>query len=392
MFCRAGLLLSFVWMAAGLSFLHAQGPARNQAQSRESLQALQLEQQGRFAEAEQAWQQITVQNPRSVQAWAQLGLVRARLEEYPSAIPAYEHALKLDPKLPGLQLDLGLAYFKTGKFREAVLPLRAAATEKPDDAGLKTLLGMSYFGSAQYREAVPYLQASVKASPENLQLRGVLAQSCLYDKQYDCTLEQYKQIITVDPDSVQAHMLAGEAFDGLHRTLEAISEFEQAVKASPKEPNVHFGLGYLLWTQRHYEEAAQQFQQELENDPTHAQAMAYLGDAQIRLGENDAARATLEKAVKLPDTVRIVWLDLGILHAADQQNDEAVADFLHAIEMDPSEVDAHWRLARLYQSMGKKAEAQAEFAKARKLHEETDEGLVRRMSGGHAAPPPQPQQ
>jgi Tfp pilus assembly protein PilF len=52
--------------------------------------------------------------------------------------------------------------------------------------------------------------------------------------------------------------------------------------------------------------------------------------------------------------------------------------------MDPSEVDAHWRLARLYQTLGKKDEAKAEFAKASQLHEQKDEGLVRQMSG----PPP----
>lgn len=75
---------------------------------------------------------------------------------------------------------------------------------------------------------------------------------------------------------------------------------------------------------------------------------------------------------------------MGILEAGDHQNEQAVADFRRAIEMDPSEVDAHWRLARLYQSMGKKEEAKAEFAKASRLHEQKDEALVRQISG----PPP----
>ncbi len=48
--------------------------------------------------------------------------------------------------------------------------------------------------------------------------------------------------------------------------------------------------------------------------------------------------------------------------------------------MDPSEVDAHWRLARLYQAMGKKEEARAEFAKASALHQKKDESLVQKMT------------
>jgi tetratricopeptide (TPR) repeat protein len=368
------------------ALLHAQTAPSSPSQSATAAaqQAVLLEQQGRFAEAEQVWQGITVQNPRSVEAWAQLGLVRAQLENYPAAISAYEHALKLDPRLPGLQLDLGLAYFKSGKFHEAIVPLKAAAAEKPNDVGRKTLLGMSYFGTAQYHEAVPYLQAAVKASPENLQLRGVLAQSCLYARQYDCTLEQYKQIVVANPDSVQAHMLAGEAYDGLHQTDNAIAEFKAAEKAAPAEPNVHFGLGYLLWTQRRYEDAEREFQLEIRNDPNHAQALAYLGDVQMKSDNSSAAKRTLEQAVTAPGAARLAWLDMGILLAQEHQNDEAIVDLQHAIEMDPSEVDAHWRLARLYQSMGRTDKAKAEFAKTNELHKKTDEGLVQKISGATA--------
>ena len=109
--------------------------------------------------------------------------------------------------------------------------------------------------------------------------------------------------------------------------------------------------------------------------------MAYLGDAEMRLGKPAAAQATLEQAVRLPGVPRLVWLDRGILLAGQGKNEAAAADLERAIAMDPSGVDAHWRLARLYQAMGKKEEARAEFAKAASLHQKKDESLVQRMSG-----------
>jgi Tfp pilus assembly protein PilF len=52
-------------------------------------------------------------------------------------------------------------------------------------------------------------------------------------------------------------------------------------------------------------------------------------------------------------------------------------------------VDAHWRLARLYQAEGERAEAEAEFAKARSLHERQYESLMQKMKPAGGAVPQQ---
>lgn len=374
------LMMAGVLCAAAGVFVAGAAAQNGTADSPATQQALALEQQGQWKDAEVAWRQALAANPRDAAASGHLGIVLAREGDYPGAVDAYRRALALDPHMTGLQLNLGLALFKQGKFKEAVAPLRAAEVASPADVQPRILLAMSYFGSAQYAEAIPYLKHAVEQSPQNQELRGVLAQACLYAKQFTCTLEQYKQIVTANPDSAQAHMLAGEAEDGLHHTPEAIAEFQAAEKVAPHEPNVHFGLGYLLWTQHKYLDAAQEFQTELEGDPSHAQALAYLGDTEIKLEQTAQAQATLEKAVALPGATRLAWLDLGIVLADQGRNDEAETDFKHVIQMDPNQVVGHWRLARLYKAEGKTAEAQAEFAKSSALHEKQDEGLVQQMT------------
>jgi Flp pilus assembly protein TadD len=254
----------------------------------------------------------------------------------------------------------------------------------------KLLLGMSYYGTAQYGAAIPPLEFAVNASPDNLQLRTTLAQSCLWAEKYNCTLEQYKQILLLNPESAQAYMLAGEAEDGLGDTVQAIAQFRAAAKVAPNEPDLHFGLGYLLWKQRQFDEAEAEFKLELEQNPNHPQALAYLGDIAIKRNDEASAMSYLQRAVAQPDrAIRLAYVDLGILDAAHGQNEEAVANFQHAIQLDPDEADAHWRLARLYQAMGKKEQASAELATVNKLHKVKDEGLVRQISGPAAVSQPQ---
>lgn len=377
------LLLTLIACAATTASAFAQ------TASATSAQAAEYEKQGEYPQAESAWQAITVSNPKNAQAWAHLGLARALEGKYAEAVPAYRKALQLDPKAPGVELDLGLALFKQEHFKEAIPAFKAAVAESPKEVKPKLLLGMSYYAAAQYADAVAPLQFAVNASPDNIQLRTTLAQSCLWAKQYSCALEQYKQILLLNPESAQAYMLAGEAEDGLGDTAQAIAQFRAAEKVAPHEPDLHFGLGYLLWKSHQFEDAEAEFKLELEENPEHPQALTYLGDIAIKHGDETAAMSYLKRAVAQPEkALHLAYVDLGILNAEQNRNEEAEADFQRAIQLAPDEVDAHWRLAHVYQALGKKNEAIAELAKVNQLHKTKDEGLVRQMNGG---PPAQPQ-
>jgi len=353
-------------------------------------EAVQFEKQGAYPDAEKSWREITANDPQNATAWAHLGLMQAMEGKYFEAVPAYRKALQLNPALSGVQLNLGLALFKQQRFQEAVPAFAAALKETPGDVKPRLLLGMSYYGAAQYAKAIPELQSALGATPDNLQLRMTLAQSCLWAGQYKCTLEQYRQIVTENPESAQADMLAGEAFDGLGDTVNAIAQFRAAEKASHNEPDVHFGLGYLLWTQRQYEEAERELKLEIGNNPNHSQALAYLGDIAIKHENKEEALQYLQRAISQPGKeVRLAYVDLGILNAADGRNEEAAKDFQRAIKLDPDGVDAHWRLAKVYKAMGKKEEANAELSKASQMHRAKDEESVRRMTGSPLTQAPQ---
>ena len=359
------LLLAFL----ALMVMPTHAFAQADASSTKTRQAEDLEKQGALPAAETAWNEVVAANPQNADAWGHLGLVRALEGKYPEAVIAYREALRLHSQLPGLELDLGLALFKQQNLHEALQPLQAAVAASPNDLKPKLLLALSYYGLAQYADAIPYLTAGVDASPGNLQLRMTLAQSCLWAQQYHCTLDQFQEIVRQSPESAQADMLAGEALDGLSQTDEAIKQFREAEKVSPHEPDLHFGLGYLLWKQHFLDDAKTEFAMELQENPGHAQALTYLADIAIRQNDNQAARQYLQQALHQPNALRLAYLDMGIVDAALGSNDEAKANFQHAVAMDPKQKDAHWRLARLYLAMGQKKDADLEFARMNELQQ-----------------------
>ncbi len=353
-------------------------PAR--AQQDPGQTAMALERDGRTAEAEAAWQALAKQYPRNPEPLAHLGFLEAKQEHYDAAIADYKRAMALAPAMPGLRLNLGLAYFKQGAYPKAIEMLEPLAKAAPDDERLNVLMGMSHYGLGQFAAASPYLKRASDADAQNLNLLLTLAHSCLLSNQYPCVLDAYHRMLALNAESAEADMLVGEALDEMKDKQGAIHALRAAVAANPKEPNVHFGLGYLLWTQAQYVEAAEQFKAELANDPQHPQAMLYLADSDIQLSKDAEARPLLEALLKADAQSFKGHLDLGIVDADEGRKEDAIREYEAAAKIAPEDANVHWRLGRLYRSMGRAADAKAEFAKTGDLNKAADERLLKVMS------------
>lgn len=373
---RCAVLILPLMMAGAMSRAQANPDVATQ-------RAVELEQQGNLAAAEDAWKAVLKTHPKSADAYAHLGFLEAHQERYAEAVTLYRKALLLNPAMPGLRMNLGLAQFKGGQLKDAVasfqLLLKHERAESPEAQRLTTLIGLAYYGVGEYADAVPYLKKATSYDKQSLPFRLALAHSCLGAKQYPCVLDVYHEILELNAESAEADMLAGEAQDEMRDHVEATKQFRAAVKADPKAPGAHFGLGYLLWTQMQYEEAAENFQAELELDPNHVQSMAFLADCDIRLNKPDAAQPLLEKALQLDASNELAHLNMGILLADAGRKEDALHELKEAARLTPGDVNVHFRLARLYKSMGRAEEAKVEFDKTSSLTKAADESVFTKL-------------
>jgi tetratricopeptide (TPR) repeat protein len=383
-------LVFSLWMGLVTAFVAS--PAQNRPVPDPRRQAaLSLEQQGKNEEAETEWRALLKAHPGNPEPLAHIGLLEAREGHFKEAVPFYRKALAINPQIPGLRLNLGLALFKAGLLKEAIAEFeivhKSAPANSPDAQRLTILIGMGYYGLAQYAKAAPYLKEAADRDPNNLQLLLALEHSYLWSNQYKYVMETYHRILILNPDSAEADMVAGEALDQLKDNAGATEMFRAAVKADPKEPDVHFGLGYLLWSEKQYPEAAREFKAELENDPKHVQSMLYLADAYIQMNQIADATPLLEAVVKIDPSLALAHLDLGIVASEAGRNQDALRELTAAEKMMPNDVNVHWRLARLYRALGKKDEAKAEFDKASTLNKKEDDDLYKKIANGSAHPP-----
>jgi predicted TPR repeat methyltransferase len=77
---------------------------------------------------------------------------------------------------------------------------------------------------------------------------------------------------------------------------------------------------------------------------------------------------------------------LGEIRAQKKQYTAALKAYARAAELDPTQPDAHFRLARMYQKTGQAEKAKAEFAKTRELRQKSDAAVVLQLGGPDSSP------
>jgi tetratricopeptide (TPR) repeat protein len=102
------------------------------------------------------------------------------------------------------------------------------------------------------------------------------------------------------------------------------------------------------------------------------------------MNQMDDARPLLEKVVKLDPSLGLGHLDLGIVFAESDHNPEALRELTLAEKLTPDDVNVHWRLGRLYRTLGRKEEAKAELDKANTLNKAVDDDLYKKIANGRA--------
>jgi Flp pilus assembly protein TadD len=112
------------------------------------------------------------------------------------------------------------------------------------------------------------------------------------------------------------------------------------VKDQPGNPLANFQYAMTLWKR-----------QRISGDA------AGLGPVQI----------LLEKAITIDPRFDEAYLELGILHFAQENFEQAIGAYKKAIELNPRLGEAYYRLGIAYKRVGRKAEAAQEFKRHQQI-------------------------
>ena len=322
----------------------------------------------------------------------------------------FRKALALEPNSYDANHNLGEYYVQTGKIAEAHPLLERAQQIDPDSYDNGYDLAMSAFLLGKLDEARLVVQ-QLMHKKDTAELHNLLGQIDEKDGKFVEAANDYEAAAHLDPS--EENMFAWGSEMLLHRTYEpAIAIFENAAQRYPRSPRIQIGLGLALYSRGKYDEAVkaliaaadlnpsdprcylflskaynssplqadeviQRFRRYAELAPGNALAQYYYavslwkgkraGDTGVEL---NTVESLLKRAISLDDSLAEAHVQLGDLYADQHRYSDSIPQYERALELNPDLSDAHYRLGTDYVHVGKKENAEKEFAVYQKLRAE----------------------
>jgi len=312
-------------------------------------------QAGDYPRAQEGFDRVLLTDPRNVAALADLGVLYSRTHRYARAVDVYQRALALEPNDPAIVTNLGLVKMKQGDYPGAQTYF--AQLVQADGKNVRAVLLLAscmILGDAPER-GLELLQSRHLESYVRLNRRN----------EADALL---RQMLAAGGTRAQANFLLGESLHDGHQLAEAADAFQQTLQQDPAYPGAHRELGKVLISMQEFSGAERELRTALEQDGSDAEAAYFLGALLVQTGREPEGVPYLQRAEKaMPDSWAIPFY-LGKARLAQKQPAEAVPLLERAASMNADEPQVFYVLAGALRSSGQVAAAKQAMARVQELH------------------------
>jgi Tfp pilus assembly protein PilF len=339
------------------------------------------------------------------------------------ALPELQKVVALDPANVDAQGNLGVLLYFRGDLKGAVPHLRKAVESRSDLWKIQALLGIAEArttngraGRADLETSLPHLAAGNTqlevgrmlideyTASDDLDKAAAVASQLLSSRPTDPSLLYLSYRLDSDlagramltlalsaPASAEMHQVMARELARHGDDEAAIANYREAIRLNPNLPGLHSELGDLLFhsqDQKLQDQAKAEFEAAVVQNPQDEKALLSLGMIAARDSDPKTAYADEARAVELAPNDTDACTELAKLLVETNRRDEAQQLLERAIQSDPTNFVAHYRLATVYRQQGKAEEAKqqvAEYLKYKQIQDKLQKifETMRVASGKH---------
>lgn len=379
------ILAMLVIFASGGLPLYAKAGPRQVAEN-----ALKAQRKGDFATAIKEYKILTRLEPGVPQVYSNLGVAYFFNKQPREAIEAFKKALRMDPNLLSALIFCGIADYNLSDTSGALYELKRAVLLSPTNALAQTWLAYSYLAASQLTAAVNHFKAATRLQPHNVDAWYGLGKAYVKLGQLEI-----HELARVAPNGARLWELAGDQYRMQGNLDQAVLCYRQALHRRPDLRDVRQSFKEVLSKQgkpakvdlppvvpqksskrqlsadqdyfrsKHYEQLAQKAFLKVERvAPDSYRAHQVLAESLVDHDRFREAIVQYLQILKLKPGLPGIHMEIGNVLMREGQVAQAVSQYQSELKIQPDSRDCLFRLGQAWLTLGNNKQAEVSLGRA----------------------------
>ncbi len=279
-----------------------------------------------ITEAEQTLQDIFKRDANFIEGHIlKASIFAAQKKSEAEIVQVLDQAIAIDPNRTESYLSKSRYFMTNGKSAEAEDAIKKAISVNQNSA-----LGFVEYGrfleyANRANEAEPQFKKAVEIEPKNIAAREAIAEFYLAQKQFEKAEQAYKDLVQVQENSPESRLSLADFYVRIGRDDDALATLNQILTDAPEYVRARYRLGEMQLDRKNYaevrkqtevllsindddtealmlrarvnlqenksEDAVKDLEEILKKQPSQRDALFYITQARLALGQIDQARA-----------------------------------------------------------------------------------------------------
>ncbi len=211
--------------------------------------------------------------------------------------------------------------------------------------------GLRFLAEKDYQNALVLFQQAEGLEPAAPDINYYIGEIYRAQRSYHAALDEYQKAINKDQNFAPAFLGRARVNLDLNPRADVTNDLDEAITLDP-----HYAEAYLERGKDQLSSnptaAESDFNAAIQITPDSALAYLYLADAQLALGENDAALESAQHANQIDLTLIPVYLALAQAYIATGQSEQAVSVLQTYTVFEPNDTSSFLALGTAYNAAG----------------------------------------
>ncbi len=275
---------------------------------------------------------------------------------------------------------LGFIYLKYGKLDESIAELTSIVAAWPEDQEARYYLGSALDEKGDFEAAYENLNLVTPESDYFINARIRMAYILQRQGKTDEAIGLLRKTIDLKEGNPRLYLMLSTLYEGKEQYNAAMSVLKEGLAHDTRDTDLLYRMGIVLDKLKRSDECLKQMEMILTIDPTHADALNYIGYTYADKGIHlDRAQELIERAMKYkPDSGYIVD-SLGWVYFRKGLYDRALIELKRAVELNPDDPVINEHLGDVYFKKGQYESALKSYEKSLALENADKERLKEKI-------------